>query len=645
MNYLLPKEIKGLLFLFTLCMVFAQTNAEVRLPGLLSDNMVLQREIPVNIWGWAAPGENVTVEINGQKVKGKAAKDGSWKVKLAPMKAGGPYTMTVSGKNRIELKNILIGDVWVCGGQSNMEWVLMNTNRWDKEASEANIPQVRLITITRKMSSNPMNDVPSTKWMVCDKTNAATFSAIGYYFGKFLNSHLNVPIGLISSNWGGTDIETWMSLETMYADSDYKKAVEEMKGKDFQALQTQAERNAIKWNDSVTNSDPGMLSKWYLPTTQLNDWKEIDAPVLWESAGYPAMDGVAWYTKEIDLTEDEIKSQATLSLGSIDDIDETYINGQLVGRTERYDTPRQYTIKPGILKSGKNRIAIRVIDNGGGGGMWGNVSQIYLQLGNVKTSLAGKWLFKVGIDLPAQQNAQSPNSYPSLLYNAMIHPLLNYGIKGVIWYQGENNAGKATKYQSLFPTMISDWRKAWNQGAFPFLFVQLANYMAPSDVPGPSSWAELREAQAMTLSVPHTGMATIIDIGEANDIHPRNKYDVGSRLFLAARKVAYNEILVYSGPTYKAIQVEENKAIIEFDNIGGGLIVKDKYGYVKGFAIAGEDKVFHWAKAHIENNRVVVYSEKVDKPVAVRYAWANNPDDVNLYNQEMLPAVPFRTDK
>jgi sialate O-acetylesterase len=490
-----------------------------------------------------------------------------------------------------------------------------------------------------------MNDVPSTKWMVCDKTNAATFSAIGYYFGKFLNSHLNVPIGLISSNWGGTDIETWMCLETMYADPDYKKAVEEMKGKDFQALQTQAERNAIKWNDSVTNSDPGMLSKWYLPTTQLNDWKQIDAPVLWESAGYPAMDGVAWYSKEIELTEDEIKSQATLSLGPIDDIDETYINGQLVGRTERYDTPRQYTIKPGILKSGKNRIAIRVIDNGGGGGIWGNVSQMYLQLGNVKTSLAGKWLFKVGIDLPAQQNAQSPNSYPSLLYNAMIHPLLNYGIKGVIWYQGENNAGKAIKYQSLFPTMISDWRKAWKQGDFPFLFVQLANYMAPSDVPGPSSWAELREAQAMTLSVNHTGMATIIDIGEANDIHPRNKYDVGYRLFLAARKTAYGETLVYSGPTYKTMQVEGNKAIIEFDNIGGGLIAKDKYGYVKGFAIAGDDKVFHWAQAYIENNRVVVYSEKVNKPVTIRYAWANNPDDVNLYNKEMLPAVPFRTDK
>lgn len=626
-------------------MVFAQTNAEVKLPGVLSDNMVLQREIPVNIWGWAAPGENVTVEINGQKVKGKAAKDGAWKVKLAPMKAGGPFEMIISGKNRIVLTNILIGDVWVCGGQSNMEWVLMNTNRWDKEASEANIPQVRLITITRKMSSNPMNDVPSTKWMVCDKTNAATFSAIGYYFGKFLNSHLNVPIGLISSNWGGTDIETWMCLETMYADPDYKKAVEEMKGKDFQALQTQAERNAIKWNDSVTNSDPGMLSKWYLPATQLNDWKQIDAPVLWESAGYPAMDGVAWYSKDIELTEDEIKNQATLSLGPIDDIDETYINGQLVGRTERYDTPRQYTIKPGILKSGKNRIAIRVIDNGGGGGIWGNVSQMYLQLGNVKISLAGKWLFKVGIDLPAQQNAQSPNSYPSLLYNAMIHPILNYGIKGVIWYQGENNAGKAIKYQSLFPTMINDWRKAWNQGDFPFLFVQLANYMAPSDVPGPSSWAELREAQAMTLSVPHTGMATIIDIGEANDIHPRNKYDVGYRLFLAARKTAYGETLVCSGPTYKAMQVEGNKATIEFENIGGGLIAKDKYGYVKGFVIAGDDKVFHWAKAHIENNRVVVYSEKVDKPVAVRYGWANNPDDVNLYNKEMLPAVPFRTDK
>lgn len=637
-------KITGVLVFF-LYVLLPNTSAQVKLPGILTDNMVLQREMPVNIWGWASSGETVTVEFNGQKVKAKAAKDGSWKVKLALMKAGGPYEMTISGKNKIILKNILIGDVWVCGGQSNMEWVLMNTNRWDKESANANIPQMRLVTITKKMSSTPLNDANSTKWMVCDKTNAATFSAVGYYFGKFLNSHLNVPIGLISSNWGGTDIETWMSLETMYADPDYKRAVDEMKGKDFQALQTQAERNAIKWNDTVTNSDPGMLNKWYLPENNLNGWKEIDAPVLWESAGYPAMDGVAWYTKDIELTAGEAKEQATLSLGPIDDIDETYINGQLIGRTERYDTPRLYTLKPGILKPGKNRIAIRVIDNGGGGGIWGGVSQLYLELGKVKTNLAGKWLFKVGIDLPAQQNAQSPNSFPSLLYNGMIHPLLNYGIKGVIWYQGENNAGKATKYQSLFPTMITDWRKNWNQGPFPFLFVQLANYMPASDEPGPSNWAELREAQAMTLSVPYTGMATIIDIGEANDIHPRNKYDVGYRLFLAARKVAYGESLVYTGPTYKAMQVGGNKAIIEFDNIGGGLIARDKYGYLKGFSIAGDDKVFHWAKAYIENNRVIVYSEKVEKPSAVRYAWANNPDDVNLYNKEMLPAVPFRTDK
>lgn len=528
--------------------IWSYANAEVKLPTILSDNMVIQREITVNIWGWAAPGENVTVEFNGQKVKAKTAKDGSWKVKLSPMKAGGPYDMLISGKNKIALKNILIGDVWVCGGQSNMEWPLMNTSLWESEASLANLPQIRLITIEKKMSSLPKIDAPSTQWMECNKNSAQYFSGIGYYFGKFLNQHLHIPIGLINSNWGGTDIETWMSLETMYADPDYKKAVESMKGKDYVALQKEAELNAKRWNDTVANFDPGITGKWNLPETEVKDWKEIEVPGLWESANYTTLDGIAWYRKEIELTASEINGQALISLGPIDDMDETYINGQLVGKTQRYDAPREYSINPGILKSGKNLITVKVIDSGGGGGIWGNVNQLYLTTGGVKKSLAGKWQFKVAINLPAQQNAQSPNSFPSLLYNAMIHPLLNYGIKGVIWYQGENNAGNPIKYRSLFPGLINDWRKNWNQGDFTFLFVQLANYMTASAEPGQSNWAELREAQTMTLSVPYTGMATIIDIGDAKDIHPRNKIDVGYRLALAARKVAYNEALVHSGP-------------------------------------------------------------------------------------------------
>jgi sialate O-acetylesterase len=619
-------------------------QAEVRLPSILTDNMVLQREIPVNIWGWAIPGEKVTISLNNQKASVKADVEGKWKVQLTPMKAGGPFEMHVYAKNEIVLKNILIGDVWVCGGQSNMEWILQNSLNWDKEADSAGLPNIRLLTISKKMSNTPKDDVENSKWLTCDANNAAVFSAIGYYFGKDLNHHLNVPIGLINSNWGGTDIETWISMESMQRDNDYKKIIENMKSKALDSLQKEAELKERKWMDTVTNFDRGIIEKWYLAETNLSGWKEIQAPGIWESQGYQSLDGVAWYRKEFNLSTTEANAIAEVSLGPVDDFDETYINGKLIGKTEKYDIPRKYKIQPGILRAGKNVICVKVTDTGGGGGIWGNSNQMYIDAGGTKKSLAGTWLFRVSIDLPAQKAAGSPNSFPSMLYNAMIHPLLNFGIKGVIWYQGENNTGNPIKYRTLFPSLINDWRSNWKEGEFPFLFVQLANYMAPNSEPGQSNWAELREAQAMTLSVPKTGMACIIDIGEANSIHPLNKRDVGYRLALAAYKVAYNENIVFSGPVYKAMKIENDKIIIEFDNMGSGLLVRNKNGYINAFTIAGSDKTFHWAKAFLEGNKVIVFSEEVKNPVAVRYAWANNPDDVNLYNKEMLPAVPFRTD-
>jgi sialate O-acetylesterase len=298
-----------------------------------------------------------------------------------------------------------------------------------------------------------------------------------------------------------------------------------------------------------------------------------------------------------------------------------------------------------MLREGTNVICVKVIDTGGGGGLWGMDNQLYLDAGSDRKTLAGDWLYKVGLNLPAPRDISSPNSLPSLLYNGMINPLVLYPIKGVIWYQGENNAGNYLKYRELFPSMIKDWRRIWNIGDFTFLFVQLANYMEPPQVPQQSSWAGLREAQTMTLSVPKTGMAVIIDIGEAKDIHPRNKDDVGYRLSLAAQKIAYGKDLVYSGPVFRSMEINGDKAILEFDHVGSGLVAKDKYGYLKSFSIAGPDKNFVWAKAYLApGNTVVVTSDAVKNPVAVRYAWADNPDDANLYNLEGLPASPFRTD-
>jgi sialate O-acetylesterase len=621
-------------------------HAEVTLPFILSDNMIIQREVPVNIWGWAKPGEKVTVTFAGQKATTQAGSNGEWKVKLQPVAAGGPFEMTISGRNTIVLKNILAGDVWVCSGQSNMEWPLSQSRNWQTDKNTVDNANIRLFYVPKNMSVKPMNNTKETRWETCNETSASAFSAVGYYFGRALNQQLQVPIGLINSNWGGTDIETWTSLETMYADKDYAASIDKMKSLDLDQLQQEADEKIRVWQHTVDQEDPGVVSKWYLPETASTGWKEMKLPQPWEGAGLPGLDGVVWFRKEFTVSPGDAGKDIVISLGPIDDSDECYVNGILIGKTEnRYDLPRVYKVAPGLLKEGTNLICLKVVDTGGGGGAWGVDNQMYVEAGGNKISLAGAWQYQVGLNLPAPRSASSPNSFPSLLYNAMINPLINFPIKGVIWYQGENNAGNYMKYRTLFPAMINDWRSKWNIGNFTFLFVQLANYMEPSQFPQESSWAGLREAQSMTLKVPQSGMAVIIDIGETKDIHPRNKDDVGYRLALAGLKIAYGKDIVYSGPTYRSMEISGDRIILDFDNTGSGLVARDKYGYLRSFAIAGPDRKFVWAKAYIApGNKVVVMHGDVKNPVAVRYAWADNPDDANLYNAEGLPASPFRTD-
>jgi len=624
----------------------AAMHASITLPYILSDNMVLQHDIPVNIWGWAQPGEKVTVLINGQKIAVKTSASGEWKAVLKPIPAGGPYEMTIKGKNTIVLKNILAGDVWICGGQSNMEWPLSRSRNWSSDKNNTRHENIRLFYVPKDMSMKPLQNTKEASWEMCDEKSASSFSAIGYYFGKNLNEQLNIPIGLINSNWGGTDIETWISLETMYADKDYSRVIDDMKRMNLEELQQESERKLREWQHAIDVEDPGIREKWFLGVADDSQWDKMRLPQAWEGAGLPGLDGVVWFRKEFILNAAEAGKEAVISLGPIDDSDECYINGVSVGKTEnRYDLHRVYKIATGLLKEGINVISLKVIDTGGGGGAWGTDNQMYVEVDGNNTNLAGDWRYRVGLNLPAPRETSSPNSFPSLLYNAMIHPLLNFPVKGVIWYQGENNAGNYIKYRSLFPAMINDWRTKWNTGDFSFLFVQLANYMEPSLNPQESSWAGLREAQTMTLKVPGTGMAVIIDIGEAKDIHPRNKDDVGYRLSLAALKITYGRDLVYSGPVFRAMEIMENSIILDFDHIGSGLVAKDKYGYLKSFAVAGPDKKFVWARAYLTpDNKVVVSSDTVKNPVAVRYAWADNPDDANLYNLEGLPACPFRTD-
>ena len=625
----------------------ATVLANIKLPGIIDNNMVLQRDAPVKIWGWADAGESVTVTFKNQTYTAMPDGNGKWVVTLQKSPAGGPFTMKVAGKNSITLQNILVGEVWLCSGQSNMEYKLgMLGQAYQSEIKSAENGQIRMIDLANQTAFQPMKDAKiANTWVSVNPGSTALFSAVAYFFAKNLYEKYHVPIGLISSEWGGTVAEAWTSYEALGDFPAYRQRIEELRNTqtaDWQALQ---EKKQADWNNALLEKDAASLP-WKQPDFNTTAWKTMTLPNLWESQGLPGLDGIVVFRKEIDLKPADAGKDLTLTF-RVDDNDSVFFNGTFIAATQDYSKLRKYKIDAKLVKPGRNVLVIKVIDTGGGGGIYGEKSELLLQATSATLSLAGDWQYKVSVsdkDLPPNpRNLYSMPNQPTVLFNAMIAPLTDYAIKGVIWYQGESNASKAYEYRRLFPVMISDWRNRWQQGNFPFLFVQLANYMTSKKEPGESEWAELREAQSLTLSLPNTGIATIIDIGEAGDIHPKNKHDVGKRLALNAFHVAYGDKnVVYSGPVYQSMKVENDRIRLTFSNTGKGLVAKG--GSLKYFAIAGADKKFVWADAKIEGNAVVVWSEKVKNPVAVRYAWADNPEGCNLYNAENLPASPFRTD-
>ncbi len=640
---------KLITLLLVLATFFGNVKADIRVARIFSSNMVLQKGLENPVWGWADKGEKITVQFAGQTLKTKADKNGKWKVKLPSLDYGGPYTLIVEGKNEIKFENILIGEVWVCSGQSNMEWVVANTNNSEAEIAAANYPNLRMFTVPKKISHSPVDDLEGGSWEVCSPETVGHFSAVGYFFALNLLKDLNVPIGMIHTSWGGTVAETWISPENIATDPDFAPVFSKLKQMDLDSYkQKKMDEIAILLGGKFPSKDEGIIDgKAVYAESNFNDqeWKVIQTPNLWEKADYPDIDGIGWYRCKFTLTKEQAEQNTTLHLSKIDDSDMTWVNGQLVGETKAYNADRVYRLPKNILKAGENSIAVRVVDTGGGGGIYGDPAELYLETENEKISLAGDWKFKI-TEVSTSSAEIGPNSFPTLLYNGMINPILPYGIKGAIWYQGESNADRAFQYRRVFQTLIKDWRQHWGLGDFPFIWVQLANYMEAKEQPEESNWAELREAQTMALELPNTGMGLAIDIGNAMDIHPRNKQDVGKRLELNALKIAYGKNVVNSGPMYDSMEIDNNKVIVHFKETGSGLMAKDKYGYVKAFAIAGADMKFYWAKAKIKDDKtVVVYSEEVEKPVAIRFGWADNPDDLNLYNKEGLPAVPFRTDK
>lgn len=618
-------------------------NADVKLPLLFSDDMILQRDKPIPVWGWADANEKIVIQFNNQTVNTKADKNGKWNVSLKAEKAGGPYEMTIKGKNTHTLKNVLVGEVWICSGQSNMEYIVSGVIQAKQETNDADFPMIRHFTVEKDMSSTPKTALKSGHWDICNKNTVSNFTAVGYFFAKKLYAELKIPIGIIHTSWGGTCVETWTSKDAFEDSDEFKAMIAKMPNIDITALAETKNKTITDRVEKLQGAKVNTENEASYKLASYNDssWPEMQTPELWENQQLHDVDGVVWMRKSITVSKADANKEAIIELAKIDDQDVTYINGEMIGTTRRYDEKRVYNIPANILKEGTNVIAIRIFDYSGGGGIYGEADNLKLTTNSAVIPLHGAWKFKV-ITITSQV---SPNSYPSLLYNAMINPLIPYAFKGVLWYQGEANVGRAAQYKKAFPLMITDWRTQWNQGDFPFYYVQLSSYdeFGGNSNDG-SKWAELREAQTQTLQLTKTGMCVTTDIGNAKDIHPKNKQDVGQRLAAIALHNDYKKDLVFSGPSYKSMTIEDDKIIMTFDAIGSGLTTPDKYGYLKGFEIAGTDKVFHYAKAYISNNTVIIYNEQVKSPVAIHYGWADDAGDCNLYNVESFPALPFRTD-
>ncbi len=618
---------------------------------LFTDHGVIQRDRPVPVWGWTDPGARVKVSLAGQWVETTANESGRWLVKLGPYPAGGPHTLSVTGPKTVEVTDILVGDVWLCSGQSNMEWPVKQSDRAQEEVAAAEHPTIRLFTVPKRASVTPQVAVDAS-WDVCSPKTVADFSAVGYFFGRDISKELQVPVGLIDSSWGGTIAEAWMAAEAVEKVGDFDKALAQVRSShDSSAggLARYEQRLATWWKEN----DPGTSAAvpWSALTLDPTDWKPMDLPGKWETRGLPDFDGIVWFRKELNLPESWDGKAVTLKLGAIDDRDTTYLNGVEVGHRDQWDAPRTYKIRPDIARAGRNVIAVRVFDNQGEGGFAGPTEAMTLTLTEdpqvEPIRLAGPWSYQVAaklddISAPPDGDAASPNRV-TVLYNGMIAPLVPFALKGALWYQGESNTGRAAQYRRLLPELVRDWRSHFDVGDFPFLIVQLANFQKRRDQPTNSNWAELREAQYLTTkAVANVQVALAIDIGEADDVHPTNKQEVGRRLALDALATVYGRPIEYSGPTFRSMEVHDHSIRLSFDHVAGGLTTRGG-GKLEGFAVAAKDGRFQWTDAVIDGDGVVISSTEVERPVTVRYAWADNPA-CNLENRAGLPAVPFRTD-
>ncbi len=672
------KQVIFLLSLFSLMNLNAGNlskpqSGKIEIPSIFSDNMVLQRNADVSFWGKAEPNTEININATwGESANTTVNTDGAWMTKIKTPDAGGPFDVTLQvGDSVITYKNVLIGEVWLCSGQSNMEMPvqgfltdpILNSK---EEIEKANYPDIRLFTVARAISNKKEFNCQG-EWEECTPKTVATFSATAYFFGKKLYDELHIPIGLIHSSWGGTPVEAWTGAKFLEKEKDFQKILEDIKNSGpaiekynkwlytHPVIDVSKKESDEKWMNLDFNDSE--CSEINYPDS---NWKVMNLPRLWESSEVGDFDGVVWFRKEIQIPESWIGKNLVLELGPIDDMDRTFVNGSLVGSQEKegfYNVDRVYNIPKDDVLPNKLVIAVRVVDNQGGGGIYGRKEKLKIYpsgSSNEKISLASEWKYLPvaeyieqkfyvfganGNDFskrPLVKIGLSANT-PTLLFNAMINPLIPYSIKGVIWYQGEANTDNPEEYATLFPLMIENWRERWHN-QFPFYYVQIAPYNY-----GDQTHSEkLREVQLNSLSVPNTGMAVTLDIGSPKTIHPGDKEDVGDRLARWALAKDYSVDIPYSGPLYKSMKVEEDKIILSFNYAESGLVLKERDGE-NNFLIAGKDKVFRKATVKIDNDKLIISNEQIKNPVAVRYCFTNT-SEATLFNEDNLPASSFRTD-
>jgi sialate O-acetylesterase len=632
--------------LLGLILVATTSHADVRLPRLLSNGAILQRDVPATLWGWADEAEVVAVYLDGTPMGDATTVDGQWTIEIPTQSAGGPHQVRVTGNNTVTIDDVWFGDIWIASGQSNMQIPMERVKeRYPEEIAAANYPLIREFEVPRTFDyKKPRADFDGGYWKLATPESVMTFSAVGYFFAKSIHEHHGVPVGIVSSNYGGASAEGWMSEQALKAYPHYLEvAIHNRDDEWLQAAMAADQTNSQTWSSYVDVNDAGLRESpaWMAAEYDDSKWQTMSVPGYWADTSTGPVNGVVWFRKTFELPATAAGKPGKLMLGRIIDADTAYINGVQVGNTTYQYPPRRYEVAADILRPGKNTIAVRVVSSAGKGGFVLD-KPYWLRVDDTTVDLRGEWRLKVGVVSEPMKPQQFVVFYQPLgFYNAMLAPLLNMRIKGVIWYQGESNVGRAEEYADLLPALIRDWRTGWQQGDFPFVYAQLPNYLEAQEAPQESAWAEMREAQRLALRVRNTAMAVAIDLGEWNDIHPLNKSAVGERLALAARSLAYGETdLVSSGPLFQSMEAQGDRLIVHFDYVGSGLVAHgDRLG---GFAVAGADRVFHWANAKVAGDTVVISSADGEQPIYLRYAWADNPESANLYNVEGLPASPFQ---